>query len=104
MNDITPVRIMDRDSAIDAIEKLAEGDLIFLNQLIVKRFKHLHQIRQSTMLGKFYKGDRVKFRSPDGDEELSGVVIRVNKKSLSIDLGDGQGWWNVSPALVTLEQ
>ncbi len=102
MNEIAPLRIIDRDSAIDAIEKLQEEDLRFLNQLIIQRLKHIHQARQTRLLGKFYKGDRVKFRSPDSNEELSGVVIRVNKKSLSIDIGDGRGWWNVSPSFVSL--
>lgn len=102
MNELAPLRIIDRDSAINAIEKLQEEDLRFLNHLIVQRLKHLHQVRQTRLLGQFYKGDRVKFRSPDGNEELNGIVIRVNKKSVSIDIGDGKGWWNVSPALVSL--
>ncbi len=99
------ISIVDRDSAIAAIEKLGEDDLRFLNRLIVQRIGHLVHQKRAMAMGQFYVGDSVRFKSDLGEEQF-GIVIRVNQKTLSINTNkDGsKGYWKVSPVFVELVQ
>lgn len=60
------VKIVDRVSAVEAIKRLGEDDLIFLNRLIVDRLKLIAQARATTLMTSFTRGDRVGFQTPDG--------------------------------------
>jgi hypothetical protein len=93
------VTLLDRQSVVDAINRLGEEDLRMLKGLIVERFNRLAQEKRSRLLGKFYIGDLVQLKNSDG-ELKRGRVLRVNQKTISIDVGDGSGWWKVSPSLV----
>jgi hypothetical protein len=97
MNEV--VKIIDRNSAIEAVNKLDENDLRFLNRLIVDRINFLAHHKRRDQLMRFFPGDRVRFKTPDG-EEKTGTVIRVNQKTLSVSTGDNEGWWKISPGLV----
>jgi hypothetical protein len=94
-------KLLDRQSAVDSINKMGEDDLRMLNGLIVERLKWLVQERRNRQLGKFSFGDRVQFKGLDG-ELKTGFVLRVNQKTISIDVGDGSSWWKVAPSLVEL--
>jgi len=94
------VKIVDRVSAVEAIKRLGEDDLLFLNQLIVDRLKLISQARSTSQMAAFGIGDLVGFRSPDG-HNIEGVVLRLNKKTVSVDTGDGHRW-NVAPGLLRL--
>ncbi|MCC5873229.1 MAG: hypothetical protein JJU22_12585 [Gammaproteobacteria bacterium] len=96
------VQITDRLSAVEAIKRLGEEDLRFLNRLIVERLKLIAQARATTLMTNFSRGDRVGFNGPDG-QMLEGVVLRLNKKTISIATDD-DGQWNVAPALLRLIQ
>ncbi|MBU2501200.1 hypothetical protein KJ682_07735 [bacterium] len=96
------VKIVDRISAVEAIKRLGEEDLLFLNLLIVERLKLISQARATTLMTGFTRGDRVCFRATDGSL-LEGVVLRLNKKTVSVATDDGHQW-NVSPALLRLIQ
>ncbi len=96
------VKIVDRLSAIEAIKQLDEEDLLFLNRLIVERLKLISQAKSTTLMASFSKGDRVGFQAPDG-RMLEGIVLRLNKKTVSIDTDDGHQW-NVAPGLLRLIQ
>ena len=96
------VRIVDRVSAVEAIKRLNEDDLHFLNRLIVERLNLLTQARSTSLMADFTRGDRVGFQAPDG-RMLAGVVIRLNKKTVSIATDDGHQW-NVAPGLLRLLQ
>jgi hypothetical protein len=89
------LELMNRTEVVEAIRKLNEEDLRFLNRLIVERLKLLHQARSTVMLAHFSVGDRVSFPTATGDQK-SGVIVRLNKKTASIDTSDGQHW-NVHP-------
>lgn len=93
------VKIVDRVSAVEAIKRLAEEDLLFLNQLIVERLKLISQARATTLMASFTKGDRVGFQAPD-DRMLEGMVLRLNKKTVSVATDDHR--WNVAPGLLRL--
>lgn len=92
------VNIIDRFSAVEAIKRLNEDDLLFLNRLIVERLKLISQDRSTTLMGSFTKGDRVSFQASDG-RILEGLVLRLNKKTVSVATDDGHQW-NVAPGLL----
>jgi hypothetical protein len=87
--------LMDRAEAAEAIRKLNEEDLRFLNRLIVERLKLINQARSTVMLAHFSVGDQVSFTAPAGDLKF-GVIVRLNKKTASIVTEDGHHW-NVHP-------
>ena len=94
------IRIIDRVSAAEAIKRLDEEDLLFLNRLIVDRLKLLSQVKASNLMIQFSQGDRVGFQSSDGRMQ-EGVVLRLNKKTVSVATDDGHQW-NVAPGLLRL--
>jgi hypothetical protein len=91
--------LVDRMAAVEAIRRMNEDDLRFLNRLIVERLKLIGQARSTTMLARFNVGDRVSFQSSSGERKV-GVIIRLNKKTASIATDDGQHW-NVHPGFLT---
>ena len=91
--------LVDRTAAAEAIRRMNEDDLRFLNRLIVERLKLINQARSTTMLAQFSLGDRVSFPMSSG-ERKTGVIIRLNKKTASICTEDGQHW-NVHPGFLT---
>ncbi len=96
------VKIVDRVSAVEAIKRLNEEDLLFLNRLIVERLKLISQARATRLMTSFTKGDRVGFQAPDG-RTLEGLVLRLNKKTVSVATDDGHQW-NVAPGSLRLVQ
>ncbi|NQU47200.1 MAG: hypothetical protein HQ519_01015 [Planctomycetes bacterium] len=90
--------IADRPSAIEAIKGLGEEDLRFLNRLIVERLKLLSQAKSTVLMAEFSTGDRVRFTSSEG-RTTEGWIVRLNKKTVSIDTDDGHQW-RVPPGLL----
>lgn len=91
--------LKDRQTAAEAIRHLGEEDLRFLNRLIVERLKLIAQAQSTALMSRFNIGDRVGFQSPSG-EWKSGIVQKLNKKTISI-LTDKGHRWNVSPGLLS---
>ena len=91
--------LKDRQSAAEAIRHLGEEDLRFLNRLIIERLKLIAQAQSTALMSQFNIGDRVGFRSPNG-EWKSGIVQKLNKKTISI-LTDKGHQWNVSPGFLS---
>ncbi|MHB1034549.1 MAG: hypothetical protein ACYC35_14805 [Pirellulales bacterium] len=91
--------VVDRAAAVEAVQRMSEEELRFLNRLIVDRLKLLGQARSMVMLARFSVGDRVSFQTTSGERKL-GFVIRLNKKTASISTDDGQHW-NVHPGLLS---
>jgi hypothetical protein len=91
--------LLDKETAMETISKLELDDLRFLNKLIVDRIKLLVNCRQGIELSKFYPGCGVKFTSSAG-ELKTGTVIRVNKKTVSVEVDGNAGYWKVSPQLL----
>lgn len=86
--------MVDRTAIMELIKRLGENDLIFLNKLIVERLKLIAQAKSTHHMARFNVGDRVEFQTLDGKN--TGIVVRLNKKTVSIKLDDGS-YWNVSP-------
>lgn len=81
-------------SRID-IDALSEAALIDLNHRIVERLRLLQQARAHSRMLEFSVGDRVSFH-PEGHEPLLGVLVRYNRKTVTVITDEGQRW-NVSP-------
>lgn len=80
------------------IDRLTEAELHELNHRIVARLRYLQEVKTHSRMMQFDLGDRVTFRPPDSPI-LSGVIIRYNKKTLTVQTDDGSRW-NVSPSLL----
>ena len=96
------VKIVDRVPAVEAIKRLNEEDLLFVNRLIVERLKLISQAHATTLMTSFTRGDRVGFQAPDGRMQ-EGMLLRLNKKTISIATDDGHQW-NVAPGFLRLMQ
>jgi len=80
------------------ISQLGEQELLVLNRQIVERLRFLQQTRAHAKMLEFRVGDRVSFE-PDGRPTLFGVLIRYNKKTVTV-VTDGGEQWNVAPSLL----
>jgi len=83
------------------IKNPGEKELRYINRLVVEKIKLLVQQRSIDQMMKFNIGERVSFNASDSMKR-SGVIIRINKKTISIDAQDG-GYWNVAPGLLSHE-
>jgi len=77
------------------INALTEAELIDLNHRIVARLRVLRQLEAHVTMLEFRIGERVKFQ-PEGRAPVTGMIVRYNKKTVSIVTDDGHRW-NVSP-------
>ena len=80
------------------ITKLSEDELRMLNRQIVERLSLMQQIRTHERMLEFRVGDRVSFE-PEGRGVLFGVLLRCNKKSITV-LTEGGEQWKVAPGLL----
>ncbi len=76
--------------AID-IDRLSEAELIDLNNKVVARLKFLRQMRAHAAMLEYSIGERITFQ-PDGQPELYGVIVRYNRKSVTVITDSGQQW------------
>ena len=79
------------------IDHLSLEELLKLNSRIIERVRYLNQLKTRAHLDRFEVGDRVSFQS-DG-RRIEGVVLRVNRKTVSIKTPDSQG--TIHPRLLT---
>lgn len=82
------------------IDSLDEAALIELNARIVERLQLLHHQRTAAALQDIRVGSGVTFEGPGG-VSIKGVVIRRNKKTVTVHAEDDRQW-NVSPTLLKL--
>jgi len=80
------------------IDKLTEAELIDLNHRIVARLKFLHEMRAHASMLEFRIGEKVCFKA-DGHPELSGIITKYNRKSVTVITESGQHW-NIAPVFL----
>lgn len=80
------------------LDTLTESELIDLNRQIVERLRLLQQTRALEAMLEFRIGDRVQF-NPDGGAEITGMLTRYNKKTVTVITDDGHHW-NVAPSFL----
>ncbi len=71
--------------------------MIELNNMVVERIKQLSKMRSISQMAKFSTGERVSF-DVDG-RVLTGTIIRLNQKTVSVNTEDG-GKWKVAPGFL----
>ena len=81
----------------ELLKKLSKMELISLNHKIIEELKCREEASNKTSIDNFKVGDKVEFVADE--KELFGIVIRVNRKTITID-SYGFGQWRVSPQLV----
>jgi hypothetical protein len=77
------------------IDRLNEEELVDLNNRVVERLRFIRQARAHHAMLQFRIGELVHFE-PDGRGQIEGVIVRYNKKSVTVITPDGQQW-RVSP-------
>ena len=82
----------------DFIKSLGEEELVYLNRLIVERFKLISQAKSTREMAKYNIGELVEFEDNNG-ETVTGRVIKLNKKTVSV-LTDSNQKWNVYPGFL----
>ena len=82
----------------DFIKCLGEEELVYLNRLIVERLKLIDQAKSTSEMAKYGIGERVQFED-SGGTTVTGRIIRLNKKTVSI-LTDDRRRWNVAPVFL----
>lgn len=90
---------VDRGAFAEAIRRMDEADLHYLNHLIVERIKLISQARSTAMLSRFAPGDHVTFVTLSG-ERKTGIILKLNKKTTSIRTDDGHNW-KVHPSFLS---
>ncbi|MEA3421439.1 MAG: hypothetical protein U9Q97_07175 [Acidobacteriota bacterium] len=81
------------------IEHFSLEELMELHWKILKRIQKIRKMKLYDDLQKFDVGDKVSFKGKEEDT-ITGIVVRVNQKSLTIKTDQGTTWY-VAPALVT---
>ena len=81
------------------IDQLTKAELIDLNHRIVERLRLLEHMRAHVDMLEFRIGERVTFQ-PDGRGPVQGMLVRYNRKSVTVLTDDGHRW-NVSPSLLS---
>jgi hypothetical protein len=84
------------------IDELTEAELIDLNNRIVERLRFLGQMRAHKSMLQFKIGDRVTFH-PEGRPPVIGMLVRYNRKTVTVITDDGHHW-NVSPNLLRRQE
>ena len=77
------------------LSKLTKRELLTLNANVVERLKELELQQTSASMNDFTIGDKVSF-TPPGEETVKGIVIKKNKKTITV-LDDTSHKWNVPP-------
>lgn len=78
------------------IDRLTEAELIDLNHRVVERLRFLAQMRAHGAILQFTIGERVSF-TPPARPTLGGVLVKYNKKTVTVVTDDGRRW-NVAPS------
>ncbi len=81
------------------IDALNYDELLELNQKIIARLKFLDSMLAHKEMMQFNPGDQVCFEPP-GRGKLNGILVKYNKKTVTVITASGQKW-NVPPHLLT---
>ncbi len=83
------------------LKDMSYHELTVLNNLIVERIRLIHKAGTLVSMSQFHVGDKVSWDGKDGIVH-TGVIIRLNQKTVSVKTGD-EGYWNVSPQFLRKE-
>lgn len=83
----------------ELIDEMPEAVLRTLHDRIVNRLNVLQRQRVMQSMADFRPGDVVSFQTDRG-EIITGVLVRLNKKSVTVHT-ENDNRWNVAPQLLT---
>ena len=81
------------------LSSLTYDELIELNHKIVERLKFLDTMHTHEEMMQFSPGDKVSFQ-PSGRERQVGILVKFNKKTVTVITESGQKW-NISPQILS---
>ncbi len=79
------------------LSSLTESELIDLNRRIVERLRVIRQVHAHVKMLEFSIGERVSFQTDV--RRVEGVLVRYNKKSVTVVTDDGERW-TVAPGFL----
>ena len=79
------------------LSQLTESELIDLNRRIVERLRMIRQVHAHVKMMEFSIGERVWFQTDL--RRVEGVLVRYNKKSVTVVTEEGERW-TVSPGFL----
>lgn len=82
------------------LAQLNEGELIELNHRIIQRLRFFRDTRSHHHVLRYNVGDVVCFTA-EGGKTVTGTVVRLNRKSVSVVTKEGMHW-RVSPSYLSL--
>ncbi len=80
------------------IDNLTESELIHLNETIIQRLRMIRQMRAHVQMLDFQLGEQVWFQT-EREENVRGVLVRYNKKSVTVITAEGNRW-TVAPGFL----
>ena len=81
----------------ELIDYLTEKELMIINGFVVDKLKFIRKAKSLQAMSNFCIGDTVYFEKDH--EMITGVVTKLNQKTVSIKTEDGIGW-NVAPSFL----
>lgn len=79
------------------LSQLTESELVDLNRRIIERLRMIRQVHAHVKMLEFSIGERVWFQTDV--RRVEGVLVRYNKKSVTVVTDDGERW-TVSPGFL----
>jgi hypothetical protein len=68
--------IGDKTGIAEAVRRMGEEDLRYLNRLIIERLRLIHQAHSTRLMADFSPGDRVSFETPGGRK--TDIIRKLN--------------------------
>ncbi len=84
-------------TVLNAIAKMSKEELLELNSIVVKAANTKIRSEQAAIASTFKINDKVKWNGKYGSN--SGVVQKVNRKTIIVKTAEGMEW-KVSPSLL----
>lgn len=80
------------------LNQLTEKELMYLNRLIIHKVKMIRKANNLMRAARFNIGELVTFKDREGTEYF-GKIIRINQKTISVEVADG-GYYKVHPSML----
>lgn len=85
------------EELMQTIKHLDDDQLHLLHRIVVERLNFIHRARALAAMREFNFLDRVWFTY--NGQRYEGTVARINQKTISVNLDDGEKW-NVGPSVL----
>ncbi len=81
------------------IVDLSLKELHVLNRVVVDQINLLQRASAFIAMSDLRIGERVSWTG--NGEKLTGTIFRLNQKTVSVKVDNGEGYWKLSPQLLT---